>query len=86
MEPMAPIIIVDDGNGGHCRLRRRLIAERRQRWQSLSTMIIIDRSGSGMDPTVRRLLLLMMAAAKTPSPLQPSTAAADDDDHHRHRQ
>jgi hypothetical protein len=26
MEPTAPIIVIDHGNGGHCRLRRRTIA------------------------------------------------------------
>ena len=25
MEPTAPIIVIDHGDGGHCRLRRRLI-------------------------------------------------------------
>ncbi len=27
MEPMALIIVIDHGDGGHCRLQRQLIAE-----------------------------------------------------------
>ena len=52
MEPTAPIIVVDHGDGGHCQLQRRLIVA--AAILSLSTMVVIDGGGGGMEPTVRR--------------------------------
>ena len=71
MEPSAPIIVIDNGNGGHCWLWRQLIAA--------AAMAVFE-------PTVQHQLLPLTAATKIPLLPQPSTAAADIDDHHRRPQ
>ena len=72
MEPTASIIVIDHGDGGHCRLRRRSVVA--------AAMVVFV--GGGMEPTVRCQSLSLMAAAKMPLLSQPLTAAADNDDCH----